>query len=94
MIRLPGRIPARVLRRSAARRFGFTGFLVPESGEPIMPPILVDELRVNVLMAAPLFTDELDYFRDHGTDALWDRMQEADMPMWDPRRESTCHRAR
>ncbi len=71
----------------------FRGFLVLESGEPIIPPILLDDVHVQALMVAPLFTDELDYFREHGTDALWDRMEEADVQMWDPHRVSTFHGA-
>jgi hypothetical protein len=74
--------------------YDFRGFVVLESGAPIVPPMLLDDVHVQVLMVAPLFTAELDYFRDHGTDALWDRMEEAAVPMWDPRRVSTFHGAR
>ncbi|WP_306210105.1 suppressor of fused domain protein [Actinoplanes sp. RD1] len=73
--------------------YDFTGFFVLLSGDPIVPQIEVDGLHVRVLTAVPLFTDELDYFRAHGTDALWDRMEEKDVPMWDPRRVSTFHDA-
>jgi hypothetical protein len=73
--------------------YDFRGFFVLQSGEPIVPPIELDDVHVQVLMVAPLFTDELDYFRDHGTDALWDRMEEAEVPIWDPRRVSTFHGA-
>lgn len=73
--------------------YDFTGFLVLQSGEPIVPPIVVDDVHVTVLMVFPLFTDELDYFRDHGADALWARMDEAQVLVWDPARVSTFHGA-
>lgn len=75
------------------RGYDFSGFLVLQSGEPIVPPIVLDDMHVDVLTVFPLFTDELDYFREHGTDALWDRMEEADVPVWDTGHGSSFHSA-
>ena len=68
--------------------YDFGGFLVLESGEPVVPPIVLDDVHISVLMVWPLFNDELDYVRERGHEALWDSMEDAMVPIWDPGRAS------
>jgi hypothetical protein len=85
----PGMTTSQWVRAACAARLGEPDAETEFEQGGLWVSVLVDGLRVTVLMAAPVFADELDHFREHGTDALWDRMEEAGVPMGDPRRVST-----
>lgn len=66
--------------------------LAPEPlGEGFSPVVLPDGREVTLLMAVPIYAEELAYAREHGSEALAQRFEEHDIGIVvDPQRVNVC----
>jgi Suppressor of fused protein (SUFU) len=73
----------------------FDGFLLITPLDLWYEPVQLEGGRhIQLLMAIPLFRDELDFAAGRGGDALLDIMSERNVPFWKPVRRSTFDEAR
>jgi hypothetical protein len=58
------------------------------NGDENLPPLQTDDTLVCFVKVVPIFPDELEFKKRHGTARLWEEFQRKQVPFWDPGRSS------
>ena len=66
-----------------AKSFMFT------NGDEIMPPLINGMKHISFIQLVPLFEAEMEYKKEMGESALWEKFEEENVPYWNSSRSSS-----